>query len=130
MFNKGFSRIVELLFTLIIISLSSTVFSFLSYRFNSDGEYLYNVAFNTLFMIEERGALSLLVYYEDWETLTNYVKSFIPADVKFRIIIYDESFNVLYSYQMDYSMFTRMVSVPFILKFKGVSRIVVLEIWR
>jgi len=130
MLDKGFSRIVELLFTLIIISLSSTVFSFLSYRFNSDGEYLYNVAFNTLFMIEERGALSLLVYYEDWETLTNYVKSFIPADVKFRIIVYDESFNVLYSYQMDYSMFTRMVSVPFILKFKGVSRIVVLEIWR
>ncbi|MEM0085236.1 MAG: hypothetical protein QW743_07815 [Candidatus Methanomethylicia archaeon] len=130
MSNKGFSRIIELLFALIIISSASVIFPLISYRVYIDVEFMYSIAFNALSTVEENGYLSFMVYNGNWGELTNYIKNFIPANFKFRLIVYDESLNVLYSNGVNPSDFVHLISIPYILKFKGVTRIIVLEIWR
>lgn len=130
MSNKGFSKIIELLFALIIISSASVVFPLISYRIYIDVEYMYSIAFNVFSKVEENGYLSFMVYNGNWDELTNYIKNFIPTNVKFRLIVYDDSLNILYSNGVNPSDFAHLVSIPYILKFRGVTRIIVLEIWR
>ncbi|MCS7097032.1 MAG: hypothetical protein NZ926_00905 [Candidatus Methanomethylicia archaeon] len=130
MSNYGFSRIIELLLAIIIISSSMNILVLLHYSTNGDDANLYDIVFNTLYVLEENGDLSYLVYSGNWPLLVKYIKNVLPNNLNFRVIVYDEQYHMIFSYGVQPNSFIRLVSIPFTLWFRGMVRIIVLQVWK
>ncbi|MCR6623485.1 MAG: hypothetical protein NDF58_02850 [archaeon YNP-LCB-024-027] len=128
--DRGFSRIIEVLLAMLIISYSSiTIPIITNYNYPMDYSHLQSIAFNVLYTLDSSGDLSVIVYYGGWNLLVSYIKLFIPQGLNFNLLVYDENHNLIFSYISNSKTFNSMVSTPFILKFRGVTRIIVLQVW-
>jgi hypothetical protein len=130
MADRGFSRIIEVLLAMLIISYSSiTIPIITNYNYSMDYFHLQSIAFNALYTLDSSGDLSVIVYNGDWSLLVSYIKPLIPQGLNFNLLVYDENHNLIFSYISNSKSFNFMVNTPFILKFRGVTRIIVLQVW-
>ncbi|MEM2136392.1 MAG: hypothetical protein QXI93_00340 [Candidatus Methanomethylicia archaeon] len=127
--NFGISKITELLLAMVIISSTSTLLTSFSYNMVG-GEDLYSITFRLFSTLESHGYLTILVFSNNWDDLVNYIKPLLPSNIYFKISVYDEDLNEIFSYGVTPYNFTQVVSVPFLLSYRGVTRIIVLQIWR
>jgi len=130
MADRGFSRIIEVLLAMLIISYSSiTIPIITNYNYSMDYFHLQSIAFNALYTLDSSGDLSVIVYNGDWSLLVSYIKPLIPQGLNFNLLVYDDNHNLIFSYISNSKSFNFMVNAPFILKFRGVTRIIVLQVW-
>ncbi|MCC6017487.1 MAG: hypothetical protein LM601_00380 [Candidatus Verstraetearchaeota archaeon] len=130
MADRGFSRIIEVLLAMLIISyFSMTIPIIINYNYSMDYFHLQSIAFNALYTLDSSGDLSVIVYNGDWSLLVSYIKPLIPQGLNFNLLVYDDNHNLIFSYISNSKSFNFMVNTPFILKFRGVTRIIVLQVW-
>jgi len=126
---RGFSRIIEVLIAMMIIAYSTITIPIIVYDYTVDNSHIHSIAFNILYTLDSNGDLSVIAYDGNWDLLVNYIKLLIPQGLSFNLLVYDENHNLLFSYISNFKIFNSMVSAPFVLKFKGVTRIIVLQVW-